>query len=138
MDREEGFTLIEILVVILIVAILASIAIPVFLRQREKGLVAQSRDTLKGAATSVESFSLEKGGSYDGADGADSDSPAAPEYQALWNQGFRRPAHVRTQVAATGTGYCITATNADLPVGHDWRVSTYSSDRSVPHLSDSC
>jgi prepilin-type N-terminal cleavage/methylation domain-containing protein len=138
MDREEGFTLIEILVVILIVAILASIAIPVFLRQREKGLVAQSQDTLKGAAISVESFSLEKGGSYGAADGADSGSPTAPEYQALWNQGFRRPAHIRIQVASTDSGYCVTATNTDLTSGHDWRVSTYSSDLSVPHPADSC
>jgi type IV pilus assembly protein PilA len=54
-ENEKGFTLIELLVVILIIAILAAIAIPVFLRQREKGYVAQMESALKNAATAQES-----------------------------------------------------------------------------------
>ncbi|MDQ1603222.1 MAG: type pilus assembly protein PilA, partial [Actinomycetota bacterium] len=41
-EKDQGFTLIELLVVIIIIGILAAIAIPVFLRQREKGWDAQA------------------------------------------------------------------------------------------------
>ena len=67
MTRDEsGFTLIELLVVIVIIAILASIAIPVFLNQRERAWDAQSRTTLKNAATSMEAAAVNNQGVYRG------------------------------------------------------------------------
>ena len=54
-DREEGFTLIELMVVVLIIAILIAIAIPTFLgaRQRAQNRAAQSsiRNALTAAKT---------------------------------------------------------------------------------------
>lgn len=54
--NESGFTLIEILVVILIIGILASIAIPVFLNQRKKAGDATLQSDIRTAAAGVETW----------------------------------------------------------------------------------
>ena len=63
-EKDQGFTLIELLVVIIIIGILAAIAIPVFLKQREKGYKADMKSALKNAATALESAATETGGDY--------------------------------------------------------------------------
>lgn len=59
--REEGFTLIEILVVMIIIGILAAIAIPVFLGQRKSANDATTVSDVKNASTSEEAFFSENG-----------------------------------------------------------------------------
>src|SRR6266480_5536397 len=48
-DREEGFTLIELMVVVLIIAILIAIAIPTFLGARTRAQDRQAQSNLRNA-----------------------------------------------------------------------------------------
>jgi type IV pilus assembly protein PilA len=115
---DGGFSLVELLVVILIVAILAAIAIPVFLNQRKKGWAAQVQSAVKNMATAEESYLV--------------DHPSyTTSLAALANEGFTYSAVDvdPSVVSATANRFCLKVVSK-----HDTSITYYyDSDVGAPY-----
>jgi type IV pilus assembly protein PilA len=67
MAREEsGFTLVELLVVMLILGLLAAIAIPAFFNQRDKAKDSGAKEMARTAETAMETYATDNNGVYTG------------------------------------------------------------------------
>ncbi len=66
-EGEAGFTLVELLVVMLILGILAAIAIPAFFNQKEKANDSQAKAYAHSAQVAMETYATDHGGAYTGA-----------------------------------------------------------------------
>src|SRR5919197_4113636 len=69
-QEESGFTLVELLVVMLILGILAAIAIPAFFNQRNKATDSQAKTSARTAETAIETYATDHAGKYTGATAA--------------------------------------------------------------------
>lgn len=140
--EESGFTLVELLVVMLILGLLAAIAIPAFFDQRNKARDADAKSLARTAQTAIETFATDNGGSYQGV-GADEIIAIEP---TLTNAEFAegtpsgtQQGYVVTVVSDTGNEFTITRAdgtgedpagtirltcteggNAGCPTGGDW------------------
>ena len=61
---KKGFTLIEMLIVVVVVGIIASIAIQQFANSKDKTYVSQMKSDLRNLATYEEQYAADNGGAY--------------------------------------------------------------------------
>ncbi len=114
-ENDKGFTLIELMVVIIIIGILAAIAIPVFLNQRQQAWDASVKSDLGNAAIAAESYSVAHNGSYTGLTAA----------LLVSDFGLKTdPANGLACAATSGTVYVCTAQNSNNPTCHQYTLTT--------------
>jgi type IV pilus assembly protein PilA len=68
-DEDEGFTLIELMVVVLIIAILIAIAIPTFLGAQDRARDRGTQSDLRNAITAAKTLATDNAGMFLGPDG---------------------------------------------------------------------
>src|SRR5687767_9220250 len=104
---EGGFTLVELLVVMLILGLLAAIAIPSFFNQRDKARDADAKSAVRTAQTAMETFATDNSGSYLGA-AVDATAPyAAGSLQAIEPTLGDAGADLTLPAAATADTYTV-------------------------------
>src|SRR3982750_1020109 len=69
-DEEDGFTLIELMVVVLIIAILIAIAIPTFLGAQDRARDRGAQSNLRNAITAAKTPATDQAGLFVEADGS--------------------------------------------------------------------
>ena len=114
MQNKKGFTLIELMIVVAIIAILAMVAVPMYQRYIERSRAAAAQSFLHQMATALTSYNTDNAG-YPGDDGTtdvDATATTVDNIEALMQYGFRPDPNVASEYLhspGTAAGFVIFA-----------------------------
>ena len=110
---EQGFTLVEIMIVVAIIALLAAIAIPNLLRARMSSNDALAKATLRAMSTAAESYGTANNGLYPG-DINSLTTPTPPFLNTNYVGISPVAGYTYAAVTMNSAGYTITATPVSI------------------------